>query len=643
MKVILLCGGAGTRFNSLFPKPMNLVYGRPMIEYVVSTLSISHLTIFYNHDLDHYGFCPYLLNTFKEITFDFIPIHFQTRGAAETLYIGLNKWVKEHPSFLEESIFVLDNDNIYEGLTLSDLPSNNDKNFILCTNNKTQLSHYSFVTIEHDKIIDIQERNPISNDICMGGYGFRSVQLCLEACKKIVMENQTDEPYLSNVMKLLIDINEEVYAHYLSNIFSIGTPKDIKMHLAHFKPKKLRVVFDLDNTIVSYPHTYKDYSTVQPNSHIVHFIKYLKEKGHEVVVYTARKMVTHQNNVGKIIKDIGVETIQQLKRMGVDFDEIYFGKPYGDLYIDDKAFNTYDISMMDHMGFYDIDNTFLMNFDKTNQYNTILRINKHQIRKRGADLSGEIYYYQQIQKHPLMQPYFPKFYVCEDNHSILLEYIHGTSLSKLYYEGLFQPSLMTKLLNTLHTFHKLPLTIIESDILTRETIQGHYMNKFEERAAHSENYPFEDYQSIYHIIKSQLEDFLNKSYPIQPIIHGDFWFSNIMYYKNQFIFFDMRGKIGDHYTLQGHALYDYGKLYQSILGLDAIILYDSHIDPCIQQPLEEIFWTFILDNRILPESELYYLKRLTGYLIFNTFFAYDTAFEKSKKDKIWELVKLCIK
>lgn len=641
MKVIVLCGGAGTRFDSLFPKPMNLIYGRPMIEHVLSTLSISQLTIFYNHDLDHYGFSAYLLNTFKDIIFDFIPIDFQTRGAAETLYIGLNKWIRENPSFLDEPICVLDNDNIYEGLSLSSLP--NQQNFILCTSNKTQLSHYSFVTIEQDKIIDIQERNPISNHICMGGYGFRSARLCIDACKKIVMENQTDEPYLSKVMKSLMDDGEQIYAHYLANIFSIGTPKDIKMNKEIFKTKKLRVVFDLDNTIVTYPHIYKDYTTVQPNNHIIQFIQYLKDKGHEVIVHTARKMLTHQNNVGKIIKDIGVETINQLKRMGVDFDEIYFGKPYGDLYIDDKAFNTYDISMIEHMGFYDIENTFLMNFDKTNQYNTIMRINKHQIRKKGVDLSGEIYYYQQIQKQTALQPYFPKFYVCENNHSILLEYIHGTSLSKLYYEGLFQPSLMVKLLETLYTLHHLPV-INDEDKITNEIMYEHYMNKFEERASHSDNYPFEDYQTVYHTIKANLEEFLKKSYPIQAIIiHGDFWFSNILYYKNQFIFFDMRGKIGNHYTLQGHALYDYGKLYQSILGLDAIILYDSHIDPEIQRPLEEIFWKFIIDNHILPKSELNQLKRLTGYLIFNTFFAYDSSFEKSKKEKIWELVKLCTK
>jgi len=31
MKVILLCGGSGTRFENIYPKPLNYVLERPLI------------------------------------------------------------------------------------------------------------------------------------------------------------------------------------------------------------------------------------------------------------------------------------------------------------------------------------------------------------------------------------------------------------------------------------------------------------------------------------------------------------------------------------------------------------------------------------------------------------------------------------
>ena len=40
MRIVLLCGGAGTRFDNIYPKPLNLVNGIPMIYYVIKTLPV---------------------------------------------------------------------------------------------------------------------------------------------------------------------------------------------------------------------------------------------------------------------------------------------------------------------------------------------------------------------------------------------------------------------------------------------------------------------------------------------------------------------------------------------------------------------------------------------------------------------------
>ena len=128
MKVVLLCCGAGTRFDSVHPKPLNLIFGIPMIKYVIDKLSTctNEIIIIYNYILDNYSFKQYLINTFETITFNFICIDFQTRGASESLYLGM-----KHLDITEQ-LLVLDNDNIYENLTLTDLQNGN---FIIYNNN----------------------------------------------------------------------------------------------------------------------------------------------------------------------------------------------------------------------------------------------------------------------------------------------------------------------------------------------------------------------------------------------------------------------------------------------------------------------------------------------------------------------------
>ena len=48
-------------------------------------------------------------------------------------------------------------------------------------------------------------------------------------------------------------------------------------------------------------------------------------------------MKTHAGNVGAVVSDIGSVTLRQLDTFGIPYHEIYFGKPYADFYIDDKA------------------------------------------------------------------------------------------------------------------------------------------------------------------------------------------------------------------------------------------------------------------------------------------------------------------
>jgi hypothetical protein len=49
-------------------------------------------------------------------------------------------------------------------------------------------------------------------------------------------------------------------------------------------------------------------------------------------------MKTHGANTGRVVAEIGKITLDWLEKYDIPYDEIYFGKPWANLYIDDNAF-----------------------------------------------------------------------------------------------------------------------------------------------------------------------------------------------------------------------------------------------------------------------------------------------------------------
>jgi hypothetical protein len=63
----------------------------------------------------------------------------------------------------------------------------------------------------------------------------------------------------------------------------------------------------------------------------------LRVAGHSIVIYTARNMGSTGHNVGLALKNTGKMTFDWLERHGIEYDEIFFGKPNADVIIDDRA------------------------------------------------------------------------------------------------------------------------------------------------------------------------------------------------------------------------------------------------------------------------------------------------------------------
>jgi capsule biosynthesis phosphatase len=100
----------------------------------------------------------------------------------------------------------------------------------------------------------------------------------------------------------------------------------------------MRICIDIDGVICKLKKENELYQDLMPVDGSVERIMQLKESGHYIILYTARRMKTHNANIAKVIADIGKITLDWLERHNIPYDEIIFGKPWADVYIDDNAF-----------------------------------------------------------------------------------------------------------------------------------------------------------------------------------------------------------------------------------------------------------------------------------------------------------------
>lgn len=97
------------------------------------------------------------------------------------------------------------------------------------------------------------------------------------------------------------------------------------------------LVFDIDGTICPNKKKDQEYKDLIPYPEIVASMKEYKAQGFHIVLATARNMVTHGGNHGLLCAKTLPVLIEWLDSWGIPYDEIHMGKPYGQLYIDDKA------------------------------------------------------------------------------------------------------------------------------------------------------------------------------------------------------------------------------------------------------------------------------------------------------------------
>jgi capsule biosynthesis phosphatase len=98
-----------------------------------------------------------------------------------------------------------------------------------------------------------------------------------------------------------------------------------------------RLVFDIDQTLCEGKEEAAPYSEVKPISGMIELLHELRSQEVYIILQTARHMRTCNANEGLVLAKGGKILLDWLEKWNVPYDELHFGKPHGDKFIDDKG------------------------------------------------------------------------------------------------------------------------------------------------------------------------------------------------------------------------------------------------------------------------------------------------------------------
>jgi capsule biosynthesis phosphatase len=612
--VIIPCAGLGSRFKNdgfITPKPLIRCMMKPFLCWIIDKLmqSTINANVFITiiDDQNYNSHYEAIAEMYPLGTVSIIRLPKHTKGTADTIA----QTIENMPILCHGlKTICMDCDNFYDIDVLS-ICSKYD-NALLTFEDLGTKPMYSYVELKKDRpeiISRIVEKRRISSLAVCGVYSFTSAEKLLSYANILIQSDKGDsELYLSKVVQTMIDCKDIVHncSIHKDSYVCVGTPaqlysfyNNISVHPVNNEhpivtPK--RICFDLDSTLVGPPVVLGDYSTCQPIQKNIDLCNYLRRMNHYIIIHTARRMRTHGGNVGAVVKDIGKTTIQSLERFGIQYDELLFGKPHADVYIDDKALNAND-DLQKMLGIYvESFETRAFNSIETNVLPIITKESE-------LELINEIFWYQNIPRE--IKDMFPLFIGSENNNSYSIERIQGDTVSQLYIDGRFNSNTMFTILDSLKRIH------ISDTTYSGSCCHNFYIKKLEYRVTGYSKYKFIDKKlQMYHMFKA----FFSK-YSYNPTnIHGDPVFTNIIINRFEKLkFIDMRGEFGDDSSLLGDPLYDYAKVNQSIIGYDFIlkgIFPNQYVIDDTKSAFDEYITTEMGHNVLLK------INMITMYLIY---------------------------
>lgn len=99
-------------------------------------------------------------------------------------------------------------------------------------------------------------------------------------------------------------------------------------------------VFDIDGTLCPIKKKEERYENLVPYMDMVEKLRYYRNNGAKIILFTSRNMNSYGGNIGLINKNTAKILLAWLEKWNIPYDEIIYGKPWPGhkgFYIDDRT------------------------------------------------------------------------------------------------------------------------------------------------------------------------------------------------------------------------------------------------------------------------------------------------------------------
>ena len=320
MNIIIPLGGKGERFSKngyTNPKPLIQIFEKHMIQYVLDNLKLNmddKVFIIYNKKLDSYGFSDFITNKYPLIKL--IQIN-DTNGAVETLFLGIDQILNNYSH--HNKCLILDCDTFYTEDIINIFKESKD-NLVFYTKNYDKNAIYSYIQLNADSIIiDIKEKQKISDNANTGAYAFTEITILYDYCKYVLNNNITfnNESYTSCAISKMIQSKFVFKGYELKEVyvFSLGTPNAVEKYIDN----TYAFLFDLDGTLVITDDIYFNvWNEILMTYNIVLtkelFADYIQGNNDKYVSNTLLKNIDLSiNDLSKLKDDLFLNNIHKIK------------------------------------------------------------------------------------------------------------------------------------------------------------------------------------------------------------------------------------------------------------------------------------------------------------------------------------------
>jgi hypothetical protein len=484
-------------------------------------------------------------------------------------------------------------------------------------------------------VIDVCEKPPLkvalrSPYAVMGGYGFSSSSLFRELHRDAILFDPQDPRDMSSIVKAGVRMSEHRRIRVLpvltTKSFTVGTPEQLRAALRIGLLSSRTVVVDTDTDEEEGRHA-SFVMSPQPDGGPITWRSpkltwvFDLEQAEEEQEQTSASTPLHsllekvRADGHRVVFQTSYPTVERAEYPFIyPTDVVLPGKPLADVVVDANAVNPRKWSlrspaqddtdrcawMTGDIGF-GWENELLATpskaLRKVRENVVLLRGGERCVKfaERPGQLRGYAYYLrnapERVRKHV---PVLYAFGQDEGGREQLeMEWCRGVDMSRVNAWGLLDGRMMGAVLRLLTVFHQVNEGSVSALPLPGRTASlANYMPKLRRRLEEGQQDRDLYGEHVLDIpvkpIIQRLDAFFETYEPeIRSCIHGDFWLGNLIWQPAEGAAasgdvvraIDMRGMLGDECSVGGDAVYDYAKLYQSMVGFDALVCERDPVPP----------------------------------------------------------------